>query len=152
MRDFKSTIVSIICGMIIGSTGAHANSIETKLDGLIADGRSSCEGSFTLLDGAIERLDLNLDGDVDLVVLDAGGFSCDESSSMYCGSAGCVVHFITPVDYSYGYTRGWQVVRTKSDQPVILFNLHGVSCGEVGTTPCYSAVSVFEGRFIGVER
>ena len=55
MRDFKSTIVSIICGMIIGSTGAHANSIETKLDGLIADGRSSCEGSFTLLDGAVER-------------------------------------------------------------------------------------------------
>jgi hypothetical protein len=152
MCDFKSTIVSIICGMMISSTGAHANSIETKLDGLITDGRSSCEGSFTLLDGAIERLDLNLDGDVDLVVLDAGGFSCDESSSMYCGSAGCVVHFITPVDYSYGYTRGWQVVRTKSDQPVILFNLHGVSCGEVGTTPCYSAVSVFEGRFIGVER
>ena len=75
--------------MMIGPTGAHANSIETKLDELITDGRSSCEGSFTLLDGAVERIDLNLNGEVDLVVLDAGGFSCDESTSMYCGSAGC---------------------------------------------------------------
>ena len=135
--------------MMIGVTGAYADSIKNKLDELITDGRSSCDGSFTLLDGAVERIDLNLNGEVDLVVLDAGGFSCDESTSMYCGSAGCVVHFITPVDYSYGYTRGWQIVRTKSDQPVILFNLHGVSCGEVGTTPCYAAVSIFEGRFIG---
>ena len=45
MCDFKSTIVSIICGMMISSTGAHANSIETKLDGLITDFRSSCEGT-----------------------------------------------------------------------------------------------------------
>ena len=135
--------------MMIGVTGAYADSIKNKLDELITDGRSSCDGSFTLLDGAVERIDLNLDDEIDLVVLDAGGFSCDESTSMYCGSAGCVVHFITPVDYSYGYTRGWQIVRTKSDQPVILFNLHGVSCGEVGTTPCYAAVSIFEGRFIG---
>ena len=152
MRDFNSTIASFICGIMIGSTGAYANSAETKLDEMITDGRSSCEGSFTLLDGAVERIDLNLDGEVDLVVLDAGRFSCDESSSMYCGSAGCAVHFITPADYSYGYTRGWQIVRTKSDQPVILFDLHGVSCGEVGTIPCYSAVSIFEGRFIGVKR
>ena len=138
--------------MMIGVTGAYADSIENKLDELITDGRSSCDGSFTLLDGAVERIDLNLDDEIDLVVLDAGGFSCDESTSMYCGSAGCVVHFITSADYSYGYTRGWQIVRTKSDQPVILFELHGVSCGEAGTTPCYSAVSIFEGRFIGRAR
>ena len=90
---------------------------------LITDGRSSCDGSFTLLDGAVERIDLNLNGEVDLVVLDAGGFSCDESTSMYCGSAGCVVHFITSADYSYGYTRGWQIIRAKSDQPIILFGI-----------------------------
>ena len=152
MRDFKLIIVSIICVIMIGVTGAYADSIENKLDELITDGRSSCDGSFTLLDGAIERLDLDLDGEVDLAVLDAGGFSCDESTSMYCGSAGCVVHFITSADYSYGYTRGWEIIRTKSDQPVILFDLHGVSCGEVGTTPCYSAVSIFKGRFIGTAK
>ena len=152
MRDFKLIIASIISVMMIGPTGAHANSIETKIDELITDGRSSCDGSFTLLDGAVERIDLNLNGEVDLAVLDAGGFSCDGSTSMYCGSAGCVVHFITSADYSYGYTRGWEIIRAKSDQPVILFELHGVSCGEVGTIPCYSAVSIFEDRFIGVIR
>ena len=61
MRDFKLIIVSIICVMMIGHTAAHAKSIETKLDELITDGRSSCDGSFTLLDGAVERIDLNLD-------------------------------------------------------------------------------------------
>jgi hypothetical protein len=152
MRDFKSTILSIISVMMIGPTGAHANSIETKLAELITDGRSSCDGSFTLLDGAVERIDLNLDDEIDLAVLDAGGFSCDESTSMYCGSAGCVVHFITSADYFYGYTRGWQIIRAKSDQPIILLELHGVSCGEVGATPCYSAVSIFAGRFIAVKR
>ena len=81
MRDFKSTIISIICGIMIGSTGAYANSAETKLDELITDGRSSCDGSFTLLDGAVERIDLNLNGEVDLVVLDAGGFSCTTARS-----------------------------------------------------------------------
>ena len=58
---------------------------------------------------------------------------------------------LPPADYSYGYTRGWEIIRAKPDQPAILFELHGVSCGEVGTTPCYSAVSIFEGRFIGVK-
>jgi hypothetical protein len=64
------------------------------------------------------------------------------------GTAGCIVHFITSADYTYGYTRGWQIVRTKSDQPIILLELHGLSCGEVGTTPCYDIISIFEGRFI----
>jgi len=40
MRDFKLIIASIISVMMIGPTGAHANSIETKLDELITDGRS----------------------------------------------------------------------------------------------------------------
>ena len=47
--------------MMIGVTGAYADSIENKLDELIKDGRSSCDGSFTLLDGAVMRIDLNLD-------------------------------------------------------------------------------------------
>ena len=152
MSDFKSIIVSIISVMMIAPAGAHANSIEIKLDKLITGGRSSCDGNFTLLDGAIERIDFNSDGEDELVVLDESGFSCEDSASMYCGTAGCIVHFITSADYTYGYTRGWQIIRTKSDQPIILFDLHGLSCGEVGTTPCYEAVSIFEGRFIGTAK
>ena len=98
------------------------------------------------------EFDFNSDGEDDLVVLDESGFSCEDSASMYCGSAGCVVHFTTSADYSYGYIRDWQFVKTQSDKPVILFNLHGVACGEVGTTPCYSVVSIFEGRFISTAK
>ena len=142
------TFIVATCFAIISVTVAYADSISFTLDELVADGRSFCEGNFTLEDDAVQQFDFNLDGESDLAVLDEAGFSCEDSASMYCGTAGCVVHFITPADYSSGYTRGWQIVRTKSDQPVILFSLHGVSCGEVGTTPCYEAVSIFEGRFI----
>ena len=148
LRPFVIAI-SVVFG---GFTSAQANGMDFTLDELVAEGSASCDGGFTLDDDAVQRFDFNLDGEFDLVVLDESGFSCEDSASMYCGTAGCIVHFITPADYSYGYTRDWQIIRSKSDQPIILFELHGVSCGEVGTTPCYSAVSIFEGRIIGKAR
>jgi hypothetical protein len=148
LRPFVIAI-SMVFG---GFASAQANSMDFTLDELVAEGSASCEGSFLLDDAAVQRFDFNSDGEDDLVVLDESGFSCEDSASMYCGSAGCVVHFITSADYSYGYIRDWQFVKTQSDKPVILFNLHGVACGEVGTTPCYSAVSIFEGRFISTAK
>ena len=126
--------------------------MDFTLDELVAEGSASCEGSFTLDDDAVQRFDFNSDGEFDLVVLDESGFSCEDSASMYCGTAGCTVHLITAVDYSSGYVRNWELVRTEADQPVIFFSLHGMSCGEAGTTPCYDVISIFEGRFIGTAK
>lgn len=148
LRPFVIAI-SMVFG---GFTSAQANGMDFTLDELVAEGSASCDGGFTLDDDAVQRFDFNSDGEDDLVVLDESGFSCEDSASMYCGSAGCVVHFTTSADYSYGYIRDWQFVKTQSDKPVILFNLHGVACGEVGTTPCYSVVSIFEGRFISTAK
>jgi len=144
LRPFV-TAISLIFG---GFTGAQASSMDFTLDELVAEGSASCEGSFTLDDDAVQRFDFNSDGEFDLVVLDESGFSCEDSASMYCGTAGCTVHLITAVDYSSGYVRNWELVRTETDQPVIFFSLHGMSCGEAGTTPCYDVISIFEGRFI----
>ena len=149
VKSLMMTFITATCFAIISVTVAHADSISFTLDELVADGRSYCEGDFTLEDDAVQRFDFNLDGESDLAVLDEYYFSCEGSLGDYCGTAGCTVHFITPVDYSSGYVRNWELVRTETDQPVIFLSLHGVSCGEVGTTPCYEAVSIFEGRFIG---
>ena len=144
LRPFVIAI-SMVFG---GFTSAQASSMDFTLDELVAEGSASCEGSFTLDDDAVQRFDFNSDGEFDLVVLDESGFSCEDSASMYCGTAGCTVHLITAVDYSSGYVQNWELVRTETDQPVIFFSLHGMSCGEAGTTPCYDVISIFEGRFI----
>jgi hypothetical protein len=147
MLVLRSFVIAISI-VFVGFTGAQASSMDFTLDELVAEGSASCKGDFTLDDDAVQRFDFNSDGEDELVILDESGFSCEDSASMYCGTAGCIVHFITSADYTYGYTRGWQIVRTKSDQPIILLELHGLSCGEVGTTPCYDIISIFEGRFI----
>jgi hypothetical protein len=147
MLVLRSFVIAISI-VFVGFTGAQASSMDFTLDELVAEGSASCKGDFTLDDDAVQRFDFNSDGEDELVILDESGFSCEDSASMYCGTAGCIVHFITSADYTYGYTRGWQIVRTKSDQPIILLELHGLSCGEVGTTPCYDIISICEGRFI----
>ena len=151
MLVLRSFVIAISI-VFVGFTGAQASSMDFTLDELVAEGSASCKGDFTLDDDAVQRFDFNSDGEDELVILDESGFSCEDSASMYCGTAGCIVHFITSADYTYGYTRGWQIVRTKSDQPIILLELHGLSCGEVGTTPCYDIISIFEGRFIGTAK
>ena len=144
--------VIAISMMFGGFTNAQAGSMDFTLDDLIADGSASCTGNFTLDDYAVQRFDFNSDDVFDLVILDESGFLCENSASMYCGTAGCRVHFITPVDYSSGYVRKWELVRTETDQPVVFFSLHGMTCGEAGTTPCYDVISIFEGRFISAAK
>ena len=148
VKSLMMTFIIATSFAIITVTVAHADGISFTLDELIAGGRSSCEGNFTYEDAAVQRFDFNSDGEFDLAVLDEAGFSCEDSASMYCGTTGCTVHFITPVDYSSGYVINWELVRTETDQPVIFLSLHGVSCGEVGSTPCYDVISIFEGRLI----
>ena len=145
-----STLAFVVAGLWL--TSVHADELDLNLKQLVAEGSEFCEGNFKLEDGSIERFDFNLDGEDDLVVLDEAGFSCEDSASLYCGSAGCVIHFITPSDYSYGLMREWEIIKTHSDQPIILLSLHGVSCDEVGTVPCYRAVSIFEGRFVSTKK
>ena len=147
MLVLRSFVIAISI-VFVGFTGAQASSMDFTLDELVAEGSASCKGDFTLDDDAVQRFDFNSDGEDELVILDESGFSCEDSASMYCGTAGCIVHFITSADYTYGYVRNWELVRTEADQPVIFFSLHGMSCGEAGTTPCYDVISIFEGRFI----
>lgn len=151
MLILRSFVIAffIVFGSIIG---AQASSMNFTLAKLVADGSADCKGNFELDDNAVKRFDFNSDDEFDLVVLDESGFSCEGSASMYCGSAGCTVHLITPVDYSSGYVRSWEIITTATDQRVMLFSLHGISCEEAGTTPCYNVISIFEGRFIVVAK
>ena len=72
----------------------------------------NCGDSFTA--EAAVTLDLDLDGNIDLGILDESGFSCPEFGvSAYCGSAGCSVHLITADDYIRGHAQGWEIITTQ---------------------------------------
>ena len=151
MQAFRYFFIAISM-VFVSCAVAHADTIDFKLDELVAKGRSSCEGNFELLDRAVQRFDFNSDGEFDLVVLDESGFYCKEFVSNYCGSAGCLVHFITPVDYMNWRTQGWKLERNEAGQPIISFGLHGSYCGQAGARTCYDEISILEGRFVANDK
>lgn len=57
---------------------------------IIRESASSCEGEFTMADGAIQQVDLNGDGNPDWVI-DSSAFRCSDSLGTYCGTGGCTV-------------------------------------------------------------
>ena len=142
------TFIKVAFFVVFGVTSVQSSSIDFTLDELIADGRLACETEFSLELDAVVQFDFDDDDQFDLAVLDEAEFTCEGSASTYCGSGGCTVHFITPVDYISGQVRNWQLVRTWAYKPVIFLDLHGQSCDESGATPCYDVFSIYNGRFI----
>ena len=142
------TFIKVAFFVVFGVTSVQSSSIDFTLDELIADGRLACETEFSLELDAVVQFDFDDDDQFDLAVLDEAEFTCEGSASTYCGSGGCTVHFITPVDYISGQVRNWQLIRTWDDKPVIFLDLHGQSCDESGATPCYDVFSIYNGRFI----
>jgi len=81
-------------------------------------------------------------------VLNEREYNCSSSASLFQGTAGAMIHMITDNDYISGYAREFEVITTFNNKKVILLNLHGVSCGEVGFVSCVQAITLHEGRFI----
>jgi len=125
----------------------HAESMDVRIKTIVDDAKSYCEGTFEVEDNAVQRLDFNSDGIIDFSSLDFYGISCDGSYG-FCGSGGCSVYLMTPVDEIRSLVRGFEIVRTEMGTPVLLQYLHGNACDEVGVVPCYRAIYIHEGRFI----
>jgi len=77
-----------------------------------------------------------------ITVVDESFFSCSASASMYCGSGGCAVHFLSD---QYTLTMQLQVWEKKLNS--IRLGLHGSACGQVGYLPCYKELTLVEGLF-----
>ena len=57
---------------------------------MIDEAKSYCDGDFSVAPEAVTQRDLNGDGTQDWI-LDSAGFSCSDSSGLYCGTGGCGV-------------------------------------------------------------
>ena len=94
-------------------------------------------GQFALEFGAVQRVDL--DGDIYRDwVLDEAGFACSSAVSLYCGTGGCMSHFLVE-DRMYSLlNKGWDLANIGPFR-VLLADVHGSQCGGINPTPCIVA-------------
>jgi hypothetical protein len=94
-------------------------------------------GQFSLEWGAVARVDLDGDLRPDWV-LNEVFFACSSAASLYCGTGGCMSHFLVGDDLASVLNQGWDVVYFGSNR-VLLTDVHGSQCGGISPTPCVVA-------------
>ncbi|WP_425082512.1 hypothetical protein [Ruegeria arenilitoris] len=95
------------------------------------------DGQFDLDWGAVERVDL--DGDLQRDwVLNESGFACSSAASLYCGTGGCMSHFLIEKEVQSLLNQGWTVVDFGL-QRVVVADIHGSNCDGINPTPCVNA-------------
>ncbi|UWR07130.1 hypothetical protein [Ruegeria sp. B32] len=95
------------------------------------------DGQFHLDWGAVERVDL--DGDLQRDwVLNEFGFACSSAASLYCGTGGCMSHFLIEDHLFSLLNQGWDMANTGPFR-VLLADVHGSQCGGINPTPCVVA-------------
>ena len=107
----------------------------------LASAQQACSdldnGQFAVEFGAVHRVDL--DGDIQQDwVLDEAGFACSTAASLYCGTGGCMSHFLVEDELHSLLNQGWDVVDLRSNR-VLLAYVHGSQCGGINPTPCATA-------------
>ena len=142
--------------VLLGSVGVSGSAdssqqttglIQSKINAIISNEKKSCGDNFAT--DEVVKLDLDLDGNIDLGILDESGFSCPEFGvSYYCGSAGCSIHLITTDDYMRGYAQGWEIITTQFGERLVLMSLHGSACKKEGSITCHKVISISKGKLV----
>ena len=94
-------------------------------------------GQFSLEWGAVTRVDLDGDLRPDWV-LNEVFFACSSAASLYCGTGGCMSHFLVGDDLASVLNQGWDAVYLGPNR-VLLTDVHGSQCGGINPTPCVTA-------------
>jgi hypothetical protein len=126
-------------------------SVQDRLDGLLAEAHESCadDGGVLELSGdEVVQYDFDNNGSTDLTILNEIDYKCSSSASLFQGTAGAIIHLMTDKDYSYGFARQYEYIKAFNDVPIVLLDLHGSSCGEVGLVHCIKAITIHDGQFI----
>jgi hypothetical protein len=121
------------------------------VDNILDKARGFCasfeNGTFDAGD-AVQSVDLNGDGELDLVV-DESGFSCSSMASAYCGTGGCMLHAIID-DRSWSFqAESWRIIEWDS-RPILLIARDGGWCGGAGSQICFEAVVWSVGEMLTV--
>lgn len=137
----------LVMPFIVGAFGlrpAHAQDITrlpAQLQSKVEAAKAACAaidgGEFALEWGAIERTDLDGDLYTDWV-LNEFGFACSSSASLYCGTGGCMSHFLVGETLQSLLNKGWSTADLGPFK-VLLAQGHGSQCGGTNPTPCVTS-------------
>jgi hypothetical protein len=95
-------------------------------------------GVLSLDDGAVQRVDLNGDGEDDWV-LDEFFFKCSSAASLFCGTGGCGVSFQIGDVLTSRLAKGWDTY-AMPPLSLVLLQVHGSICGGTNVNPCVDAL------------
>ncbi|WP_435258042.1 hypothetical protein ACSBLW_18350 [Thioclava sp. FR2] len=94
-------------------------------------------GTFSVALGAVQRTDLDGDLQPDWA-FDEAGFGCSSAAALFCGSGGCLSHFLVGDSLSSILNQGWDMTQIGPFR-VLLVDVHGSQCGGINPTPCIAA-------------
>ena len=127
--------------LITPASSADVSELPEQLQEKVETARQACaefdNGAFYLEWGAVERVDLDGDLHYDWV-LNERGFSCSTAASLYCGTGGCMSHFLLENVTHSLLNQGWGLANLGPNR-VLLVDVHGSQCGGINPTPCVTA-------------
>ena len=138
---FLGGLVASWFALITPAASADLPELPAQLQEKVENARQACaeleEGVFQLEWGAVDRVDLDGDLNQDWV-LNESNFACSTAASLYCGTGGCMSHFLVDGVLQSMLNRGWELVNLGPNK-VLLVDVHGSQCGGINPTPCVVA-------------
>jgi hypothetical protein len=134
----------IVAAVLAASTAtgaiAKTKALPAEVQAVIDDELKSCAEKVTFKKGFLTRRDINGDG-VEDFILDYGRFACGDNSILYCGSAGCLMTVFASLPngkFAKVFDENVRSVDFKNvrGRPAMVLQLHGSSCGKIGSEPC----------------
>jgi hypothetical protein len=134
----------IVAAVLAASTAigalAKTKALPAEVQAVIDDELKSCAEKVTFKKGFLTRRDINGDG-VEDFILDYGRFACGDNSILYCGSAGCLMTVFASLSngkFAKVLDENVRSVDFKNvrGRAAMLLQLHGSSCGKIGSEPC----------------
>lgn len=127
--------------LITPASSADVSELPAQLQEKVEAARQACtkfdNGTLHIEWGGVDRVDL--DGDLyHDWVLNERSFSCSTAVSLYCGTGGCVSHFLVEGVLHSLLNQGWGLADLGPNR-VLLADVHGSQCGGINPTPCVTA-------------
>ena len=139
LRLLLPTVGAVLCATSVSAQDWSA--LPPQLLEKVEAAKQACSdfenGQFSLEFGAVQRVDLGGDIDRDWV-LDEAGFACSSAVSLYCGTGGCMSHFLVEDRMFSLLNQGWDMANIGPFR-VLLADVHGTQCGGINPTPCIVA-------------
>ena len=130
-----------ISSLPMGAPAQELSALPPELAQKVEQAVAACadfeNGMLSLKHGAVHRIDLDGDLGKDWV-LDEAGLVCSSAISLFCGSGGCLSHFLVDGHIASLLNQGWSIV-TFGPHRTLLADVHGTQCDGINPTPCVTA-------------